>query len=252
MNNFADILASEWVKIRSVRSTYWNLIILFVLTVGLGALIASVMSVQGGEGAPSGSAAELSLVGTYFGVVAVVALGALVITAEYSTGMIRTSLTAVPRRIPFLSGKAVVLFALVFVIGAVACFFAYLISRPIFANKGLPSSLGDPGVLRIILGGGLYLGVTALFTFALGAILRQTAGVITIMLGLLFVAPVIAQLLPASLPIGKYLPDRLGQGIMALTTPEGALSPWAGFFLYCGYTVVLLAIAFYLTEKRDA
>jgi ABC-type transport system involved in multi-copper enzyme maturation permease subunit len=258
---FGPLLASEWTKIRSVRSTIWALVLLVVLTLGFTTLITGLTVSQWNKASASDQAnirddpvSQILGAGFQLSQLAICVLGVLVITSEYSTGMIRASLLAVPKRIPMLAAKCVVFAALVFVVGEIAAFPSFFIGASIL-HKHAPVALSDPGVLRAVIGAGLYLAVLGLFALAIGAIVRHTAGAITGVIGFILVLSPLAQLLPGS--VGKhvhaYLPSEAGQMIGRSHQQSGdLLSPWQGFGVFCLWTAVLLAAAFYFLERRDA
>jgi ABC-type transport system involved in multi-copper enzyme maturation permease subunit len=192
--------------------------------------------------------------GLFLGQLTICVLGVMVITTEYSTGMIRASLLAEPRRWRMLVAKSAVFGLVVLVVGEAVAFSSYAIGSRILHSKA-PVSLDDPGVLRAVIGGGLYLSVLGLFALAIGAIVRHTAGSITGVIGFILVLSPLAQLLPGEIGryVHAYLPSEAGQLIAyAHTPPDGVLSPWQGFGVFCLWTAVLLAIATYLLERRDA
>ena len=258
---FGNLLASEWTKIRSVRSTVWSLILLIVLTIGFTALF-TWLSVYNWDKTDPAQRAQVAAdpVGTilgagfYLGQLAICVLGVLVISAEYTTGVIRASLMAVPRRYPMFVAKAVVFAALVFVIGECVAFLSFFIGKPILASH-VPVSLGDPGAARAVVGAGLYLTVLALFAMAVGALIRHTAGAITAVIGFVLVLAPLAQLIPGK--IGKYvhayLPSEAGHLVAQQhQQADQVLSAWQGFGVFCLWTVLLLALAIYLLQRRDA
>ncbi len=258
---FGHLLLTEWIKIRSVRSTVWTLILLFVLTVGFTALLSLAISASWGQARPATHAAVIAdpvgtILGTglEFGQLAVCVLGVLVISSEYAAGTIRVSLLAVPRRWPMLAAKALVFAVIVFVVGEVAAFGSFFAGSAILHSHA-PVSISDPGVARAIVGAGLYLTVLGWFAMAIGALLRHTAGAITTVIGVVFVLPIIAAFLPASW--GQHIHDYLPSvsGSMIAQAHQGAnqvLSPWQGFGVFCVWTALLLAVAFALLQRRDA
>ena len=258
---FGHLLLTEWIKIRSVRSTVWTLILLFVLTVGFTALLSLAISASWDQARPATHAAVIAdpvgtILGTglEFGQLAVCVLGVLVISSEYAAGTIRVSLLAVPRRWPMMAAKALVFAVIVFVVGEVAAFGSFFAGSAILHSHA-PVSISDPGVARAIVGAGLYLTVLGWFAMAIGALLRHTAGAITTVIGVVFVLPIIAAFLPASW--GQHIHDYLPSvsGSMIAQAHQGAnqvLSPWQGFGVFCIWTALLLAVAFALLQRRDA
>jgi len=258
---FGRLLLSEWTKIRSVRATIWSLLLLVVLTLGFTALFTWLTVSQWDKADPAQQQrAVADPVGTILGSgfqlsqLAVCVLGVLVITSEYGTGMIRASLLAVPHRTPMLAAKAVVFAAVVFLVGELAAFPSFFLGAAILHSR-TPVTLSDPGVLRAVIGAGLYLAVLGLFALAIGALLRHTAAGITGVIAFILVLSPLAQLLPGSVGehIHAYLPSEAGQLIaFAHRVPGGLLSPWQGFGVFCLWTAVLLTAAAYLLKRRDA
>ncbi|GAA0369782.1 ABC transporter permease [Actinoallomurus spadix] len=258
---FHHLLRSEWTKIRSVRSTVWSLILLVVLDLGFTALFVGIMVGQWDKASPQDHANAIAdptsaILGSGFFLsqLTVCVLGVMVIASEYSTGMIRASLLAVPRRVPMLAAKAAVFGLLILVLGTAVSFVSFFIGAPMLHSKA-PVSLGDPGVLRAVIGGGLYLAVLGLFAMAIGGIVRHTAAGITGVIGFVLVLQPLVQLLPGS--IGKhvhaYLPSEAGHLIaQAHQGKDDLLTPWQGFGVFCVWTAVLLVIAAVVLKRRDA
>ncbi len=228
---FADVLRSEFCKLRSLRSTAWMLAAAVAFNVGLAALVAVVLPEHLKENL---DAVRISLGGLHLSQIAIGVLGVLVVTSEYDTGTIRVTLAAVPRRRLVLAAKAVVFAAVALVVGIVGSFAAYFVFRAFLSDAALRSSLGDPGVLRAVTGGGLYLTVLGLFGLGLGAILRSSAGAIAALFGVLFVPPLVLELLPHAWQetIGPYAPLDAGSQIYALRHDGSALGAWPGFGVF--------------------
>jgi ABC-2 type transport system permease protein len=244
-----NLLRSEWTKIRSVRSTYWTLAITVAAIVGLAAAFCAA------EGPPYGAGFDpvaTSLAGVLLGQLAIGTLGALVITSEYSTGMIRSTFITAPQRRTVIAAKAAVFAALAFVIGAVASLAAFVVGQSLLGSHGV--SLSSPGALRAVIGVGLYLGLLAIFAIGLGTIIRSTPGTIVAVLGTLLVLPSIAPVLPDAIRNGveKYLPSDAGQAIGATIKSSSSLSPWAGLAVFAMYAAVALVIGLILVNRRDA
>jgi ABC-type transport system involved in multi-copper enzyme maturation permease subunit len=259
---FVNLMQAEWTKIRSVRSTVWTLLIFVVVTVGLTALIAWLTEANwNGPRAASRDARAVSdpvgfILGTGIGIgqLAICVLGVLVITSEYSTGVIRASLLAVPRRIPVLAAKAVVFAALLIVVAEIVSFASFFVGSAILHSR-VAVSLGDSGVARAVTGAGLYLTVLGLLALAIGTLIRHTAGAIATIIGAVFVLPILSGLLPGSwgAHVNAYLPEQAGTLITHTHQQSGdLLSPWQGFGVLCLWTAVLLAVAAYLLNRRDA
>lgn len=259
--NFPRLLAMEWTKLRSVRSTFWSFLITVVAGIGFTALLASLIVHSWDTQKPADKArVALNPTGLLLGggftiaQLAICVLGVLVITSEYSTGMIRASLMAVPTRIPMLVAKGLVFGAVTFVIGEALSFAAFFVGAPILHSK-VPVSIGDPGVLQAVIGGGLYLAVLGLFALAIGALVRHTAAGITVVVAFVQVVAPLAGLLPGS--FGKhvhgYLPTEAGRLVtQAHKAPDDVLTPWQGFGVFCLWTAVLLVAAAYFLRERDA
>jgi ABC-type transport system involved in multi-copper enzyme maturation permease subunit len=249
------VVRSEWTKFRSLRSTVYTLLMAVVFMIGLGAMIAAITANQPGGLQPGESPVSISLSGIFFAQLAVGVLGALLITGEYSTGMIRSSLTVVPRRLPMLWAKVTVFAAVVLVTMLVTSFAAFFAGQAVLSAQQSAASLSDPGALRAVVGAALYVTVAGITALALGALLRNTAAAITTFVAVFFVVPTLTLLLPASVTdhFVQYLPSNLG-GVLTGSTSGLAhpLAPWTGFAVLCGYAVVLLALAAWRLRRVDA
>jgi ABC-type transport system involved in multi-copper enzyme maturation permease subunit len=249
---------AEWTKLRSVRSTVWTLLATVGLAVGFGALIGASQMSSWDSLDPSEQLrfdpTSFSLSGLFLAQLAVGVLGVLVITSEYATGQIRATFGATPQRLTVLAAKAITFTAVVVVTGVVASFGAFSVGQAIFASKGLGSSISDPGVLRAVFGGALYLAGVGLLGVGLGTIVRRTAGAVAALVGLLFILPIVTGFLPSSFQetVGKYFPAQAGMSIWNVVPAPDALSPWSGFAVLVGYGVVTLAIGGLLLVRRDA
>jgi len=247
------------VKFRSLRSTLFSLLAAVVCTVGLGILISALRAndfKQHGvlKGIGGFDPTAHSLRGLYLAQLAIGVLGVLVITGEYSTGMVRATFAAVPRRLPVLWAKIAVFSVVVFVVSFVASLVAFLAGQAFLGTAHVGVSLGSPGAARAVLGGALYLTITGLLAVGLGFVLRNTAGAIATLFGLLLVLPVIAQALPSSWydDVYKYLPMPAGGQIMTTVTDRTLLSPWAGLGVFAVYAVVAVAAGAFVLKRRDA
>jgi ABC-2 type transport system permease protein len=258
---FGHVLLSEWTKIRSVRSTVWSLILLVVLTLGITVLITAITSAQWDQiGAASREQIRLDptsgilSAGLQFGQLTIIVLGVLVITSEYSTGVIRASLLAVPRRLPMLAAKGIVFAAVALVIGEIVMFASFFIGEAIL-HSHVPVSLGSPHVTRAVVGGGLYLAVLGLFALAIGALVRHTAGAITGVIAFVIVLEPLSALIPGTWGdhVHDYLPTVAGRLVIQTAQASGqVLSAWQGFGVFCLWTAVLLVAAGILLVRRDA
>lgn len=258
---FGSLMLSEWTKIRSVRSTVWSLAILVVLTLVFTALFLQ-MGIANWDKTDPAQQAEMRLdpTGTILGSgillsqLAVCVLGVMAIASEYSTGMIRASLLAVPRRVPVLAAKGAVFALLVLAVGELTAFGSFFIGAPILDGKA-PVAIGDPGVLRAVVGCGLYLALLGLFALAVGAIIRHTAASITVVIGFVLVITPMAGLLPGSVGerIHAWLPTEAGFMITQQHSRAGdLLGPWEGLGVLALWTAVLLAVAAMQLRRRDA
>ncbi len=256
---FSGVLGSEWTKLTTVRSTVWALLATAVVGVGLGAVVTSA---QAARFASRSHAARLafdptrsSLAGLLFAQLAIGVLGILVVSAEYSTGTIRASFSAVPRRPLVLVAKTAVFGAVTVVVGELVSFVAFVLGQRILSGQAPTASLSDPSALRAVLSGGLYLLALGLLALGLASIIRVTAAAISTFVGVLFILPIIADVLPSSFTsdIGRFLPATIGTVMMSAhyhgTDPFG---PWTSFALLCGYAVVALVVGGILLVRRDA
>jgi len=251
------VAVSELTKIRSVRSTVWSLLITLLFIIGIGILVCTIFESRW----PHLDFRErarfhplnASLVGVGFAQLSIGVLGVLVITAEYSTGMIRATLSAVPKRLPVLWAKALVFGAVAFVVSLPAVFIVFLAGQGILSGQHINVSISHPGVVRALFGAALYLTVMGLFGLGLGAILRSTAGGISALAAIVFVLPPIIGLFPTSFSnsVDPYLPSNAGGAIWTINPDSNTLAPWAGFGVFCAYAAVALAIAAILMVRRD-
>jgi ABC-2 type transport system permease protein len=255
---FTDALRSEWTKLRSVRSTSWALAIAVVLGVGLGAAISAAAAHGYARFSVSAKLswdpAGVSLTGVAVASLAIVVLGVLFISSEYSSGMIRTSLIAVPQRGRVLAAKALVFAAVTFVVGEFTSFAAFFVGQALISGHAPHATLGDPGVARAVVGAGLYLTALAVLSVATGALLRHPAAGISSVVAVLFVLPGIAQALPDSWrnPVTEYWPTQAGSQITSDHLAAHSLQPWPGFGVMCLFIVIVYAIAWTLLDRRDA
>lgn len=287
-------IRSELTKLRSVRSTYWTLAALLVVSIGIGAAVSGGVdgSFANNPGNKAGfDATQASLIPFFeLGQLIVAVLGALVITSEYSTGMIRTSLTAQPRRGVVLAAKGIVFTSVTLVVSLVTSFAAFFLGQALLSSSGVSASLfhnvsipananmsppaGGPGsgpptvtfsgtdvissstVLGAVIGTALFVTIVAVMAFGLGAIIRHTAGTICTVIGVMFVIPLITQALPDNWrwDMVRFMPDSAGR-VLSVTVGGGnphLWSAWPQFLVTVAYAVVLLAIGAYLFRKRDA
>ncbi|MFC4150456.1 ABC transporter permease [Micromonospora mangrovi] len=254
------VVRAEWIKFRSLRSSLIMLaatVVVFVaLGLGFSAFLADA-TIEPGTPAPPGGPSSLDPLGASLGGVNLAqlligTLGVLLVTGEYSTGMIRSSLAAVPRRWPVLAGKVAVLAGVSLAVLVPTVLLTFLGGQAVLGDKGI--SLGDDGVLRAVLGTAGYLTGVGVLGMALGALLRNTAGALTSVVALLLVVPGVVSLLPESWSdtIAPYLPSNAGQAFMSVSSNPDLLSPGAGLAVLVGWLVVLLGAATLTLRRRDA
>jgi ABC-2 type transport system permease protein len=253
------VIVSEWTKFRSLKSTVWTLAIGIALTIGFGALFSAVTASQWKAGRQeirqNFDAVSTSLNGIVFAQLAIGVLGVLFITGEYSTGMIRSSLTAVPHRLPMLWGKVIVYVVFVGVLSIVATFLSFFLGQALLSSAGINVSISAPGAFRQVIGAGLYLAVAGVVGMGIGALVRNSAGGISAFVSLFFVLPIVVQLLPSSWTnhFAKYLPASAGEALWSVSrTGAETLSPWVGFAVLCLWAVALVGIAAMRLVRTDA
>ena len=253
------VLLSEWTKFRSLRSTVYTLLIAIVLTIGIGALFSAVTASQYHTFSPGDKATfspiTTSLNGMIFAQLAIGVLGVLMISGEYSTGMIRSSLTAVPKRLPVLWAKLGIFAGVVFAVTLVTSFVSFFLGQALLSSHHLNVSISAPGALRSVVGAALYVTVAGMTGISVGALLRNTAAGISTFVAAFFVIPPLTDLLPSSWSshFAQYLPSNAGEvlfgGARGLAHP---LSPWTGFGVLCIYAVVLIGFAAWRLRRVDA
>jgi ABC-type transport system involved in multi-copper enzyme maturation permease subunit len=254
----ARVIKSEWTKLRTQPAALWSLLSAVILVVGFGVLYSLLREArppQGAAAVASFDPVSVSQSGVQLAQIAVGVLGVLLITSEYATGLIRTTVAAVPKRLPALWGKAATMTAAILAIGLPASFVTFLAGQSILARQHLSATLGQPGVTQAVIGTALYLAVAGLLGLALGTLLRSTAGGISALFGVMFALPIVAGFLPGSLSdqVNKFLPSTAGQAI-TMVHPDQAtsLSPWTGFGVFCAYAAVLLTLAALRMRRGDA
>jgi hypothetical protein len=244
------VLTAEWIKARGTRSTWWLLAgsAASIAAAGTSPALTFVLAgdrTSGVVDSPTGGALD----GVSFTQLLVAALGVLVVTSEYGTGLARATFAAVPSRLPVLVGKAGVVAAATFVAGLTSALAAFVAAQAVLATADVDVSLTAPGVLRAVVGSALFLAVTAVLGTGFGWIVRSTAGALAAVVGFLFLLPVVGLLLPGLTP---YLPANAGMAVLHVGPGAGPLSPWLGFGLFTAYAVAVLAIAVLLVRRRDA
>lgn len=270
--SFGKVLRSEWIKFRSLRSSVWTVVLTVLVMVGFALMMAALMraatqvpEMQEGMAEDPGFQA-MGLTGTTvvtlgysFGQLAIAVLGALIITNEFSTGMIRATFAAVPRRLPVFAAKLVVVVLTTIALALVALGIAYLATIPILDPTPLSVDLSDAEQLRSLLGTVLYLATIGAFAFGVGTLMRHTAGAIFTLVAILFVLPLIFSIVVSASDaawtdwVNKLLPTVAGERIISSgPTPDTLLEPWVGYAVLAGYTVVVLVAAAITLKRRDA
>lgn len=255
---FGDVLRSEWTKIRSVRSTFWALTVAVVLGIGLGAAISAAAAHGYARSSVSDKLSwdptAVSLAGMGIATLAIAVLGVLCVSSEYSSGMIRTSLIAVPKRGRVLAAKSLVLAVVTFVVGEATSVTAFFVGQALISGHAPHAALDDPGVARAVAGAGLALAALAVLSVAAGTSLRHPAAGIACMTAVLFVLPGMAQALPDSWrnPVTEFWPTLAGGRLTSVHHSAHTLAPWPGFGVMCLFVAIVYAIAWTLLDRRDA
>jgi ABC-type transport system involved in multi-copper enzyme maturation permease subunit len=259
----AHVALSEWTKLRTLRSTRYGLLAAFAMTIGFALIPALVNASRWHTMSVVEQARfdplETSLIGVALAQLAIGVLGVMIISGEYSTGMIRSTFMAVPKRLPVLWAKAGVFGLVTLALSVPATLIAFFGAQAILRGHSVGGhdialSFGDPGVARAVVGGALYLTLVGLFGLGLGGIIRSTAGGISALAAILFVIPPLLNVLPSSWnnAISPYLPSNAGQAIMGVSDRGASmLAPWTGLALFAGYVAVTIAVAAILLRRRD-
>jgi ABC-2 type transport system permease protein len=257
--SFGALLLSEWTKLRSLRSTVYTLAAVVVIAVGLGALIGNGTGANYHDLTPADRVdydpTSNSLQSFVLVQLAVAVLGVLMITSEFTTGMIRTSLVAVPSRTRLLAAKGAVVGGVALGVGQLAAFGSFLVAQVLIANAGAPSAtLATPAVLRAVVGMGLYLTLVCLLGLAVGALIRATAGAIVVMVSIVLIVPIFTPVMPEAVAkiVGVYWPTTAGARIVTVLPDPNVLAPWVGLGLLAGFVAVMLVVAALVFRRRDA
>jgi ABC-2 type transport system permease protein len=249
-----QVIRSEWIKLRSVRSSWFLLAATVLGIAGIGLLVSYVDNAHWATMSASARAdlnpLNQSLIGVNLAELTVGVLGVLAVTGEYATGMIRATFAAVPRRFPVLAAKAGVVAAVTFAACLAAVLIAVAGGQALLGSHGI--SLSHPQAVRAVFGAALYLTVVAVIGVGLGFLTRSTAGGIATVLGVLLVLPIVVSALPGSSAIERYLPSMAGRAVFIMNGGPGMSSPWAGFGIFLFYGIVLVAAAAWALRKRDA
>ncbi|MFI2645664.1 ABC transporter permease [Streptomyces sp. NPDC018610] len=254
----AQVIRSEWTKIRSVASTVWTLSLAVIVTIALGMLISALSKNEFGSMDPrerlSFDPTFVSFAGMALGQLAMIVFGVLVVSNEYSTGMIRTSLAAVPRRGAFLASKVAVASALALLVGMATGFAAFFLGQAMLGPL-LRTTLDAPGVLRAVIGGGLYMTLIAVFSMGVALMLRSPMLSLGVLMPFFFLVSNILANVSATRKVGQYLPDQAGSRIMRVLprvgddTPYG---PWGGLGIMVLWVIAALVGGYALLRRRDA
>ncbi|MEU9185881.1 ABC transporter permease [Streptomyces sp. NPDC048484] len=252
-----QVLRSEWTKIRSVASTVWTLSLAAVVTVVLGVLISLLSKNEFDKMSTkdriSFDPTFISFAGMSLGQLAMIVFGVLVVSNEYSTGMIRTSLSAVPQRGTFLFSKMAVATGLAFLVALVTSFVTFFLGQAMLGSHR--ASIGDPGVLRAVVGGGLYMTLIAVFSMGVATMLRSPMLSLGILMPFFFLISAILGNVSATKKVGQYLPDQAGSRIMQVVTPlddDVPYGPWGGLGIMALWVVLAVAGGYVLLKRRDA
>ncbi|MDF3147862.1 MULTISPECIES: ABC transporter permease [unclassified Streptomyces] len=252
-----QVIRSEWTKIRSVASTVWTLSLAVVVTIALGMLISALSNHEFDNMSKrdrlSFDPTFISFAGMTLGQLAMIVFGVLVVSNEYSTGMIRASLAAVPRRGTFLFSKIAVATGLALAVGMATSFVTFFLGQAMLGEH--KAAIGDPGVLRAVIGGGLYMTLIAMFSMGVAAMLRSPMLSLGILMPFFFLISNILGNVPATEKIGRYLPDQAGSKIMQVVTPiddDTPYGPWGGLGIMVLWVIAALAGGYATLKKRDA
>ncbi len=256
---FTNVARMEWIKLRSLRSTGWGAGILAVSMIGFAILVTSVVSGHWAHMSAADKATfdptNQGFTGLVLGQLVVAVLGVLTITSEFSSGLIRATFAAVPRRPLVLAAKAAVFGGAALIAGEVLAFISFFAGEAVLHGGAPHVTLATPGVLRAVLMAGAYVCLCGLFGLGLGAIIRHSAGAIAAAVVGIFALPLLLLPLPESMRNGvvKFLPEQIaGSGITAVKPEAHTLSPWLGLGMLCLYAAVLLGAGAWALAKRDA
>ncbi|GLY68206.1 ABC transporter permease subunit [Amycolatopsis taiwanensis] len=253
----ARVAASEWAKFFSLRSSYLVLAATVLVMAGFGVLFSGVTANRFSSMSPAELAkydpTATSLRGVFMAQLTIGVLGVLTVTGEYATGMIRSSVSAAPRRLPLVWAKLIVFGLVSGMVCTASAFGAFFLGQALLNAQHAGTTLAAPGVFRAVLGTGLYLTVVGLIGVALGWIVRHTAGAIATLFGVLLILPPLMSALPDSWGrhINPYLPTNAGQEVLTVHPEPGMLAPWNGFVVFCLYLVLAVAAGAISLRRRD-
>ena len=258
-NGLRQAVAMEWVKARTLRSTWWISALTLAGTVGLAIVVLryypSHWSHLSRAQRASFDPVSDGFTGLALAQLLMAAFGVLAITSEYSGGMIRSTLAAMPRRPLMLAAKAAVVGAIALVVGEIAAFGAFFAGQSVLTSPAPHVTLGQPLVAQAVLLAGAYLGLMAVIGVGIGAIVRRSAAGVAVIAGLIFVLPPITLALPDSVQhsVQRFLPEIIAENSLTVIKPVAySLSAWAGLATLCAYAAVLLVAGGWLLARRDA
>ncbi|SEF20113.1 hypothetical protein SAMN05421837_101233 [Amycolatopsis pretoriensis] len=251
--SFTQSIHAEWIKLRSLRSTWYTLACLFAAGLGITALAMNAAGKAYAEDPQAWDPTNRSLTSYIVAQLIIGVLGILVVTGEHATGLIGTSLIATPRRHRLLAAKVVVAVGVAVVAGQVLMFAAFFLGQAVLGAQDLPrAGLGDPGVLSAVTGGGLYLAAIALLAVGLGTLMRATAGALATLVGIVFLVPALAGLFPAWVRGLFFYWPTLGASAVLKTVPDPDFPhPWLNLAGMCVGVAAVLAAAFTVFRRRD-
>jgi ABC-2 type transport system permease protein len=247
------VISAEWVKFRTLRSSWAVLGSAVVGMLVIGLLVAHNTRHLAGL-APEDAAASGPLQGYFLGQLLIGALGVLFVTGEYSTGMIRSTFAAVPKRLPVLRAKLVVFTVVIGISMVAASVAAFIIAQAYLSHYRTGYSLGDPGVLRVVVGTGVYLTLAGLIGAAIGWLVRSTPGALVTYVGIILVLPVLFGNVLGTWGknVAQFFPGEAGGSFVSSVRDTPSLSPWVGLGVMVGWVVVGFVIAAVQLEHRDA
>jgi hypothetical protein len=256
---FADVARMEWVKLRTLRSTGWMTLILAAGMLGLAMLVLAQYPSHWAQMSAADRASfdptEVGFSGLALGQLVMAILGVLIITSEFSSGLIRATLAATPRRGLVLTAKAAVLGAAGLIIGELLAFGAFLAGQAVLRSPAPHATLGQPGVVRAVLLAGAYLCLMGLIGLGIGAIIRRTAGAIAAVVGVVFALPLIFLAFPDAVQhaVEKFLPELIAENSLTAVKPVAhSLAPWTALGVLAGYAAAALIVGGWLLARRDA
>ena len=255
--SIGDLMRSEWTKLESVRSTKWTLGLTILIGLGVSAIAAAETTSHWNDPGSQHfgfDPTSLSLTGVFIAQLIIGVLGVMVMSAEYTTGTIRATFSAAPRRTEVLAAKTLVFGAVALAVAMVTAFLSFFLGQALLTAPAVHATLSTPNALRQVVGMGLFLAIVGLFAMGLATIIRHTAGSISAFVAILLVLPSILRALPNSLydAIVKFMPSNIGNALVSSGPQSNSFSPWVGLLVMLGYTAALLVIGGVLMQRRDA